>query len=138
MPDLTILEVAALFQLLCRRLINLQYHENFINVDIHGARYASNHLEDIAVENHDDKRKFPRVRILLPITVEGISFLLEKPLLVGSDVYLVFSSGKIIGEIEVPGVIIRCQPVGGKYRVVAQFTDVNDAFLMDILALVNK
>ena len=110
------------------------------------------------MKNHDNKRKFPRLKILLPIavasgneqrldlaeiedlTVEGISFLSEKSIPTGADIYVVFPSGKGVSENEIRGEVIRCQSVkgAGKHRVVARFIDTNDAFLMDVLALINK
>ena len=108
--------------------------------------------------NSDDHRKFPRLKVVLPIavasgknqrldladiedlTVEGISFLSETPIPEGSDVYVLFPSGKDMGENEIPGEVIRSQPLKGssQHRIAVRFIEMNDAFLMDVLALIHK
>lgn len=112
------------------------------------------------MDNHDDKRKFPRAKIHLSIaiasgqnqaleladiedlTVEGISFLSDKDIPAGSDIYVIFASGEDMGENEVSGEVIRCQALSGdlagKYRVTVRFIEINDSFIMDVLALIHK
>lgn len=112
------------------------------------------------MDNHDDKRKFPRARLHLSIavasgqnqvleladiedlTVEGISFLLDKNIPAGSDIFVIFASGGDMGENEVAGEVIRCQALSGdlagKYRVTVRFIEINDAFIMDVLALIHR
>lgn len=110
------------------------------------------------METHDDKRKFPRLKVAVPIavasgedqrldladiedlTVEGICFLSEKAMPAGSDIYVIFPSGKDMRENEIPGEVIRCHKLktANKHRVVVRFIEMNDAFLMDVLALIHK
>ena len=110
------------------------------------------------MENHDDKRKHPRVKIVIPIavasgaeqnldladiddlTVEGVAFLSEKSIPKGSGVYVIFPTGKGVKENEVPGEVLRSQLVTGsnKYRTVVRFIEVNEAFARDALALIQK
>ncbi len=110
--------------------------------------------------DHDDKRKFPRAKVHLSIavasgenqaleladiedlTVEGISFLSDRNIPDGSDIYVIFASGDDMGENEVSGEVIRCQALSGelagKHRVTVRFIEMNDTFLMDVLALIHK
>lgn len=110
--------------------------------------------------DHDDKRKFPRAKVDLSIavasgenqaleladiedlTVEGISFVSDHNIPDGSDIYVIFASGDEMGENEVAGEVIRCLALSGdlagKYRVTVRFIEMNDTFLMDVLALIHK
>jgi hypothetical protein len=108
----------------------------------------------------DEQRKFPRIRLKTPIsvageegqsldladildlTVEGISFLSPTPQKPGDGIYVLFPTIKDVRETEIPSEVIRCAPVPGavaakKYKICARFIEMQDSFLMDILALVH-
>lgn len=107
---------------------------------------------------HDDKRKFPRAHIVLPVsvargkdtqqveiedvTVEGISLLSKNDLPKGASISVIIPSGKELAENTVPGEVLRCQPLKGdadkRFRVIVKFLEINDALLMDILALIHR
>ena len=74
------------------------------------------------------------------ITVEGVAFLSEKSIPTGAGVYLIFPSGKGVGENEVPGEVLSSQLIKGanKYRNVVQFIEINEAFAKDALTLIQK
>ena len=112
------------------------------------------------MELSNDKRSFPRVAIslkiqvqesenrlaaeMLDLTVQGISFKLDRPLPVGSRISIEISDRKDLRSNELQAEVLRCDspvnvnpPQYFQYYVAAIFVEVNDEFLMDSLALVH-
>lgn len=111
------------------------------------------------MESENEHRKFSRTQISLPIsiacgeeqtlfladiedlTVEGLSFISEKPIAKGAGLYVLFPAGGALKENEVPAEVIRCQELAGKgpraYKVAVRFIEMNDTYLMDALALIH-
>jgi len=111
-------------------------------------------------ESFHDKRFFPRVAISLSIhvqenknrmsaeivdvTVQGISFRLDRSLPVGSRISIEISNSEVLRSNELKAEILRCgspanvsPPQYFQYFVAAKFVEVNDEYLMDSLALVH-
>ena len=111
-------------------------------------------------ETNSDKRFFPRVAIslkiqvqeneirmpaeLVDLTVQGISFKLDRPLPVDSRISIYISDSQELRNNELKGEVLRCDspasvnpPQYYPYYVAAKFIEVNDEFLMDSLALVH-
>ncbi|VAX28815.1 hypothetical protein MNBD_NITROSPINAE05-267 [hydrothermal vent metagenome] len=111
-------------------------------------------------KSNSDKRFFPRVAIslkiqvqesevrmdaeLVDLTVEGISFKIDRPLPVGSRISIFISDSEELRSNELQGEVLRCDspasvnpPQYNPYYVAAKFVEVNDEFLMDSLALVH-
>ncbi len=112
------------------------------------------------MESYNDKRFFPRVAISLKIqvqesehrlaaeivdlTVQGISFRLDRPLPVGSQVSIEISASEELRCNALKAEVLRCDspasvspPQYYQYYVAAKFVEVNDEYLMDSLALVH-
>ncbi len=112
------------------------------------------------METFNDKRYFPRVAISLKIqvqesenhlaaemvdlTVQGISFRLDRPLEVGSRISIEISASEELRKNVLSAEILRCDspanvspPQYYPYYVAAKFVEVNDEYLMDSLALVH-
>lgn len=112
------------------------------------------------MESHNDKRFFPRVAISLKIqvqenenrlaaemvdlTVQGISFRLDRPLSAGAQISVELSASEDLRSNALKAEVLRCDspanvspPQYYQYYVAAKFVDVNDEYLMDSLALVH-
>ena len=110
--------------------------------------------------SNSDKRFFPRVAIslkiqiqesevrmdaeLVDLTVQGISFKLDRTLPVGSRIIIFISDSEELRNNELQGEVIRCDspvsvnpPQNFLFYIAAKFIEVNDEFLMDSLALVH-
>lgn len=111
-------------------------------------------------ESNSEKRSFPRVAIslkiqiqksdsrmdaeLVDLTVQGISFKIDRLLSAGSRITIFISDSEDIRINELEGEVLRCDspanvnpPQYYPYYVAAKFVEVNDEFLMDSLALVH-
>jgi len=112
------------------------------------------------MQSDSDKRYFPRVAIslkiqvqesenrlsaeLVDLTVQGISFRLDRPLPVGCLITIYISDSEELRSNELRAEVLRCDspahvnpPQYYQYYVAAKFVEVNDEFLMDSLALVH-
>jgi len=112
------------------------------------------------MKSNSDKRFFPRVTVSLKVqiqesetrmaaemvdlTVQGISFRLDRLLPVGSRISIFISDSKELRNNELQGEVLRCDspanvspPQYYPYYVAAKFVEVNDEYLMDSLALVH-
>lgn len=112
------------------------------------------------MNSNSDKRFFPRVAIslkiqvqeseirmaaeLVDLTVQGISFRLDRPLPVGCRISIYISDSEELRDNELKGEVLRCDspasvspPQYYQYYVAAKFVEVNDEYLMDSLALVH-
>ncbi|KMP12700.1 hypothetical protein UR09_00475 [Candidatus Nitromaritima sp. SCGC AAA799-A02] len=105
----------------------------------------------------EEHRNFPRVQFrsgvaieneseIMPgkiedLTVHGISFIIKRNMETGSMVYVDFIHSEEIEHTQLEAKVVRCVPAGeaepDTYRVAAKFTQLNDQYLMDILAIVN-
>jgi hypothetical protein len=111
-------------------------------------------------KSNSDKRSFPRTSLaqkiqvragdsrttaqLVDITVQGISFKLERTLSPGSRVTIILSDSEELRSTELEAEVIRCDspasvnpPQNFLFYIAAKFIEVNDEFLMDSLALVH-
>jgi PilZ domain-containing protein len=109
------------------------------------------------MNNFEDKRYFPRATVSLEaqihdsqqklaidvvdLTVHGISFKSEQALPVGSRAIIELDGSEKIRNNELTAEILRCDPQSNvtppQYVLAAKFTEVNDEYLMDSLALVH-
>lgn len=81
---------------------------------------------------------------LVDLTVQGISFRLDRPLPVSCRISIYISDSEELRKNELKGEVLRCDspvnvnpPQYYPYCVAAKLVDVNDEFLMDSLALVH-
>ena len=111
-------------------------------------------------KSNSDKRSFPRVAIsrevhilenenrrtveMVDLSVEGISFKLDRPLPVGSLITLEIKESEDLSANKLKVEVLRCYspanvnpPQYNPYFIAAKFVEVNDEFLMDSLALVH-
>ncbi len=107
-------------------------------------------------EKAKDKRYFPRVTVLMAgsvtandnpiaiqtmdLTVEGISFKIQKNLQEGTNINIDLYGNEKLDSNRLKAQVLRCDPVENtsptQYGIAAKFIDVNDRYLMDSLALV--
>ena len=109
------------------------------------------------MKEFEEQRLFPRASIRLEahvqnkeqrfsvgvvdLTVHGISFQSAQIFSVGSKVIIEIEGCGEIKSNELTADILRCDPLSKvfppQYAVAAKFTEVNDEYLMDALALVH-
>lgn len=72
------------------------------------------------------------------LTVNGISFQIGRQLKVGSQIFVDFIQSAEVENTQLKAEVVRCLSSGNEgYLVATKFNDVNDRFLMGILAMVN-
>lgn len=72
------------------------------------------------------------------LTVNGISFQIGRQLKVGAQIFVDFIQSAEVENTQLKAEVVRCLSSGNEgYLVATKFNDVNDRFLMGILAMVN-
>ncbi len=102
----------------------------------------------------EEHRNFPRVQFkkgvaieddsqIMPgkiedLTVDGICFQIDSELEVGSKIFVDFIQSEEIENTQLSAEVVRClASKESGYQIAAKFNNVNDRFLMDILAMIN-